>query len=145
MTYKAIAVRPYPNPLRARVFALLSEAGVEVEVPPELEGAATNDEVIAHLRGRRPDLLLVPYHALRDRQAERTSGLELLLRLRAELPELRRVPVVMPVSIYGRLAFDAMWRQQAPEAVFPMLEGDIEDSAFVVTLRQALREHLVVR
>lgn len=145
MRYKAIAVRPYPEPLRSRVFALLSRLGVDVEVPPELEGAATNDDVIARLRGRRPDVLLVPYHALRDRQDERTSGLDLVSRLRDEVRELRGIPVVMPVSVYGRLAFDAAWRERQPDAVLPVFEEDLEGDALVASLGAALRERHVAR
>lgn len=138
MRYKAIAVRPYPNPLRARVVDLLARAGVAVEVEPELEGAVTNDEVVAHLKGRRADVLLVPYHALRDKQDERTTGLEVVARLRSEVPELREALVVMPVSVFGHLAFEAAWRQEQPDAVLPLLEDDLDDESFVLALRTAL-------
>lgn len=139
MRYKALAARPYPNPLRGRVFRLLVRLGVDVEVPPELEGAATNDEVVAFLRGRRPDLLVVPFHAQRDRQDERTSGLDLLARVRAEIPELREVPVFMPVSVYGRVAFEAAWRAAPLDAVEPLFEEDLADAAALPRLLETLR------
>lgn len=139
MRYKALAARPYPNPLRGRVFRLLVRLGVDVEVPPELEGAATNDEVVAYLRGRRPDLLVIPFHAQRDRQDERTSGLDLLTRVRAEIPELREVPAFMPVSVYGRVAFEATWRVAPLDAVEPLFEEDLDDAAALPRLLETLR------
>lgn len=138
MRYKAIAVRPYPNPLRARVVDLLAQAGVTVDVSPELEGAVTNNEVVARLKGRRPDVLLVPFHALRDKQDERTTGLEVVSRLRSEVPELRETLVVMPVSVFGHLAFEAAWRLEKPDAVLPLVENDVDDASFVLDLRAAL-------
>ncbi len=145
MRYKAIAVRPYPNPLRARVLSVLSAAGIEVEIPLELEGAATNDEVVAYLRGRGPDVLLVPYHALRDRLDERTSGLDLVVRIRTELPELRDVPVVMPLSVFGQVAFEAAWRQSRSDGIVPLFEKDLDGDDAVPALREALRDRQVVR
>jgi hypothetical protein len=139
MRYKAIAARPYPNPLRGRVLALLTQLGVEVEVPVQLEGAATNDEVAAFLRGRRPDLLLIPFHAQRDRQDERTSGLDLVAKLRAEVPDLREVQVFMPVSVFGRVAFEAAWKTAALAAVEPLFEEDLEDAAVLPRLLDTLR------
>jgi hypothetical protein len=100
---------------------------------------------VAYLRGKRPDVLLVPYHALRDRQDERTSGLDLVARLRAEIAELREALVVMPVSVYGRVAFEAAWREQRPEAILPVVEEDLDDEKTVPALREALRERHVAR
>ena len=99
----------------------------------------TNDDIIARLRSLRPGVLLVPFHAMRDRRAERTSGLDLVRRVREELPELRDVPVVMPVSVFGQLAFDAAWRQHRPEGVVPILETALDEDALLPVLRHALR------
>lgn len=139
MRYKAIAARPYPNPLRARVFHLVTQLGVEVEVPPELEGAATNEDVVRYLQSRRPDLLVVPFHAQRDRQDERTSGLDLVSRVRADIPELSKVPVFMPVSVFGRVAFEAAWRAAPLDAVEPLFEEDLEGVSSLPRLLETLR------
>jgi hypothetical protein len=134
----AIAVRPYPGPLRARVFALLGSAGVAVEAPPALGDGASNEEVIRHLREVSPGLLLIPFHVVRNGGGERTSGLDLLARLREEIPRFRDVPVLMPVSIFARVAFEGVWRARPFDHVLPILEDAIDEDA----TRQALERFL---
>jgi hypothetical protein len=120
------------------VFRLLAQHNVDVEVPPAIPSDSTNDDVVAAVRGRHPALLLVPFHAMRVEAGQRTTGLELVARLRADLPHLRRVPVVMPVSVFGQVAFEAAWRAHPVERVLPLPEEELEGEA----LRAALSRFL---
>jgi len=42
-------------------------------------------------------------------RASHTVRLELVARLRQEVPRFREVPVIMPVSVFARLAFEGAW------------------------------------
>lgn len=136
---RALAVRPYPDPLRGRVFALLSELGLEVLAPAELGESTTNEEAVNYVGSHRPDLLLVPFHVVRDGDGQRTSGLELVRELRRAKPEFRDVPVLMPVSVYAQLAFEAAWRDGGLDRVFPLFEHDVDRPETAATLREFLR------
>lgn len=46
-------MRPYPGPLRARVFALLASAGVAVETPSALGDGTSNEDAIDEDATRR--------------------------------------------------------------------------------------------
>jgi hypothetical protein len=111
---------------------------VDVEVPAAIPAGSTNDGVIAVLRDRHPALLLVPFPAMRFEAGQRTTGLELVDRLRAELPHLRRVPVLMPVSVLGQVAFEAAWRACPLEWVLPLLEDDLASEALRASLARIL-------
>lgn len=125
-TRMAVAVRPYSGRLRQKVFGLLSRLGVEVQAPAELEHGASNREAIRYLRSLQPDILLIPFHVVRAEDGGRTSGLELLAQLRRDEPRLRKTPVVMPVSVFARLAFDAATRGEPQPDVFPLVEEEID-------------------
>lgn len=125
----ALAIRPYGERLRPRVFALLSQLRIEVDAPAELGDEVSNDDIVRHMAARRADLLLIPFHVVRTRDGDRTSGLELLERLRQEVPWTRRAPVIMPVSVFAGAAFERLWREHPVEGVFPLLEDDIEKAA----------------
>jgi len=79
----------YPGPQRQKVLRLLASVDVAVEAPPEIGGGAGNDDIVRVLAGQRPELLLIPFHVVRNAGGERTTGLELLARLRQEVPRLR--------------------------------------------------------
>jgi len=128
MRRRAVAVRPYPGPLRQKVFGLLASAGVDVEAPAGLGDGASNEGAIRHLQGLQPDLLLVPFHVVRNGDGDRTSGLELLARLREEVPRYREVPVIMPVSVFARLAFEGAWKARPLGHVLPLLEDAIDEA-----------------
>ena len=127
MTRVAVAVRPYPGPFRGKVFELLASAGVGVETPAQLGDAASNEDAVRHLRGLRPDLLLVPFHVVRNGDGDRTSGLELVAKLRTEVSRFREVPVIMPVSVFARLAFEASWKALPQDSVLPLFESAIDE------------------
>lgn len=131
----ALAVRPYPDPLRSRVFSLLSDLGIEVRAPAELGTSVSNVEAVRHVAAQRPDLLLIPFHVVRAAGGDRTSGLELLLALRRAHPRFDTVPVVMPVSIFAQVAFEAAWREAAPADVFALFERELESDETRLALR----------
>jgi hypothetical protein len=127
MKTTALAVRPYGGALQRKVFALLASAGVEVEAPAELGDGTSNEGAVLYLRDRRPDLLLVPFHVVRSGGGDRTSGLDLLARLREEAPRFRGVPAIMPVSVFARLAFEGAWKTRPLDHVLPLLEHAIDE------------------
>jgi len=134
----AVAVRPYPGPFRAKVFELLASTGVEVEAPAQLGDGASNEDAVRHLRVERPELLLVPFHVVRNGDGDRTSGLELLARLRSEVSRFREVPVIMPVSVFARLAFEAAWKARPHDSVIPLFESTIDEPATRAALERSL-------
>lgn len=138
MTRHAVAVRPYGERLRPKVFAFLAAEQIDVAAPPEIGVAASNDDVVRYLLGHKADLLVVPFHVVRSAEGERTNGLELLAFLRQSLRWIRDVPVVMPVSLFVRVAFDVQWRANPLPRVFPLFEEDLELPETTVALRRFL-------
>jgi CheY-like chemotaxis protein len=136
---RALAVRPYPDPLRTRVFDLLAGLGFEVLAPPEVGEGSTNQEAVSYVGSNRPDLLLVPFHVVRDGAGHRTSGLELIQELRRARLEFCDVPVVMPVSVYAQLAFEAAWRDRKLDRVFTLIEQDVDREETASALREFLQ------
>ena len=56
-----------------------------------------------------------------------TMGAGLLARLREEVPRFREVPVIMPVSVFARLAFEGAWKARPLRHVLPLLEDAIDE------------------
>jgi len=136
----AVAVRPYSGPLRQKVFRLLSGLGVEVQAPTQLGDGTSNQEAIGYLRTLRPNLLLIPFHVVRTEDGGRTSGLGLLAQLRREAPRFRETRVIMPVSVFARLAFDTATRNEPQQHVFPLVEEEIDREATGQALERFLSE-----
>ncbi len=134
---RALAIRPYPDPLRSEVFGLLHRLGVHVHAPDELQSDPSNDDVIERLESFPADLLVIPFHVVRQRSGDRTTGLD-LVRLLRQRPSSARVAVIMPVSLYAFVAFRAAWRHSAPANVFPLLEQEILEKATTSRLREFL-------
>ncbi len=132
-------MRPYPDPLRARVFGLLAELMIHVHAPEALRVGVDNADAIRYVVAHGPKLLLVPFHVVREASGERTSGLELTFALRRAHPPFERVPVVMPVSIFAQVAFEAAWRDRHLAYVFPLLESQLDGEK----TREALRAFLI--
>ena len=121
----ALAVRPYGERLRPRVFRLLEELGLDVRTPEGAGSEASNEDVVALLREERADVLLVPFHVVRTPDGGRTTGLDLVALLRQRLPWTGRVPVVMPVSLFAAAAFEKVWSDAPVGDVFPLKEDDL--------------------
>ncbi len=136
----ALAVRPYGERLRPKVFGFLSALGVDVVAPAELSDTASNEQVYEHLAQHPCDVLVVPFHVVRTPDGKRTNGLELLAGLREKVPWAREVPVVMPVSLFATVAFDAAWRTANAARVFPLLEGEIDSNATRLSFQRFMED-----
>src|SRR5260370_20318087 len=102
-----VAVRPYGERMRGRVFAQLRAAGLHVGSDDVIADGTSDGDVIARLRERAGCVLLIPYHAHHDvNGGSELTGLDLAQRITRELPALRDVPILMPVSVY---AAPAVW------------------------------------
>jgi len=104
-------VRPYGPRIQQRLEAMLASLGLharpEWTVPPH----ATDAEAALAVRVAKPDVLVCPFHAVRDREGQDTHGIRLLRRLQLEWPEgLARLPVLMPVSTYSAAVYEAVLR-----------------------------------
>lgn len=107
--------------------------------PQELGEGTTNEEAVRYVESHRPDLLLVPFHVVRDAGGQRTSGLELVSELHRARPDFCDVPVLMPVSLYAQLAFEAVWRSSRLNGVFPLMEQEVDREETASALREFLR------
>lgn len=97
------------------MFALLRSLGLEVDEGASIPTRTRDDEVMSRLKGLRPSVLLLPFHAHRDVRGEPVNGLGILVRLR-EIDHLASVPVVMPVvSGVGEAAFELLRSRGGPE------------------------------
>lgn len=103
---RIVVVRPYRASLRDRVFGLLSQVGLNLDVAITIPAATPDDEIVASLQTLSTDLLVVPFHAHRDRLGRRVNGVELLPRLRAG--RHTRTRVVAPVSGVGMAAAELL-------------------------------------
>lgn len=114
-------VRPYGDAVRVRVFALLERAGLRIRDENVIPPRTSDEEVIERLRGRRPEVMLIPFHAHRDADGAVVNGIDLVDKLMRELPELVGTPVLMPVSLVGlagaRLRLSATATTPLPEEV----------------------------
>jgi hypothetical protein len=111
-----IVVRPYREGIRKRVFALLAAAGVDVDNAVIIQKDSSDSTVIQTLRGTRPGVLLIPFHARLDESGNEVNGLDLCERLEQSLPELSQVPIVMPASAAAvpALRLRMSWMSQRP-------------------------------
>lgn len=138
---RVIAVRPYGERIRNRVFDCLREANLSLDEDDVIAEGTSDDDVLAFLRERPGAVLLVPFHAHHAPDGDELTGLDLVLRISRELPAFRRSPVLMPISIYAaavawlRLArLDGEVRTR----ILPLQESDLGDSE----LPSRIREHI---
>jgi hypothetical protein len=103
---RIVVIRPYRVSLRVRVFERLAEAGSNLELATTIPAETPDDEVVDLLQTTPADMLVVPFHAHRDRLGRRVNGVELLPRLRAGRHVTTRV--VAPVSRVGMVAAELL-------------------------------------
>lgn len=127
-------IRPYGLSIRQRVFALLERAGLAVRSADVVPKGTTDEDVIHLLKGRPPEILLVPFHAHRDGRGEIVNGLDLLERLAGSVP-LERVPVIMPVSA---MALPAAHLKLSPSSAQPF---DVNLRSNVLLLDESELDH----
>lgn len=103
---RIVIVRPYRASLRDRVFELLSEVGLNLALATTIPAQTPDDDVVAALQTLSAELLIVPFHAHRDRLGRRVNGVELLPRVR--VGRHARTRVVAPVSRVGMAAAELL-------------------------------------
>ncbi len=147
---RLVAVRPYPIAIRARVLALLGQAGCVLAEADAIPMGTDDATALAWLKTRcsprPPDVLLIPFHRHRDTRGEHVDGLGVARRIEDEVPALRDVPIVMPASsvvVAGvRVALGPHAARPLPPAlrarVLLLPEGELDLPA----TREAVRAHL---
>jgi hypothetical protein len=96
---RLVAIRPYDERIRGRVFGVLERLGYERAQMVVFAARTPDQDVLAGLADTpTPDAMLVPFHAHHDTAGRAVDGLTTLLEARTRLPTLARVPVMMPVS-----------------------------------------------
>jgi len=71
-------------------------------------------------------------------RASHTVRLELVARLRQEVPRFREVPVIMPVSVFARLAFEGAWQARPQDHLLPLFDDAIETESTLTALDRLL-------
>ena len=91
-----------------KVFRVLTVAGLDMEQAEIITPGTTDERVLWKLSKNPAEVFLIPFHAHRDTAGQLVNGLALVLRLDRELPELRRIPILMPISTMGMSAAEVM-------------------------------------
>lgn len=94
---RVLVVRPYAARIRGRVFAVLRQAGLDVDHATTIPRGTPDADAIARIVQAQPDVLVVPFNAHRDPQGEALDGLTLCRRL-FETPGAPEAPVLMAVT-----------------------------------------------
>ena len=108
MEGRVCVVRPYSRRIRERVFEVLGRAGLDMASAEIIPPRTGDDRCLAQLRGGEWNALLIPFHAHRDSLGSLINGASLVARLRTEVPRLRHVPILMPVSQLGMSSLTLM-------------------------------------
>ncbi|MAQ13884.1 MAG: hypothetical protein CMN30_03705 [Sandaracinus sp.] len=101
-----VALRPYSARIRSRVFGTLERLGARVTA--HVEEGVPDDHTLAAMRATPADVLLIPFHAHRDRNGELVHGLTLIERIRTELPAHAATPILCPISTVGLAAAELL-------------------------------------
>ena len=107
-----VALRPYSARIRSRVFGTLERLGARVTA--HVEEGVPDDHTLAAMRATPADVLLIPFHAHRDRNGELVHGLTLIERIRTELPAHAATPILCPISTVGLAAAELRVNKPAP-------------------------------
>lgn len=112
---RIVAIRPYSARIRSQVFATLE--ALDARVQTAIKEGATDDEALEAARSAEADVLLIPFHAHRDRKGALVHGLGLIERIRAEIPAHASTPILCPISTVG-LAAAGLLSARIDEPVF---------------------------
>jgi hypothetical protein len=142
-TFPTMAVRPYRERIRERVFTALQRAGCVI-APNDIVPAGTSDEdAVARVLGSTHRVLLVPFHAHKDPQGRPVDGMQFITRLEASAPSWRW-RVVMPVSSVAAPAVSIAMSSAAAGTPFArgdvlfMPEAELDDPALLTRIRRHL-------
>lgn len=140
-------VRPHDELLRQRLLALLKEIGIEATGEDVLPCELGDDEVVAALRRRGSELLVIPFRQPGE-NGRRTHGVDLLQRLERELPETAGLPVLLPVSVFSAGHARLMLGESNPDdtlsrrtrhRILMLLEDELAEPQSAELLRMHLR------
>ena len=148
MSFPAILVRPGAE-LGARLTHALPDAGVSVGENAVLPAEWPEPRVAEALRERACRLLVIPFRQPTTNGA-RTNGVELLQRLESEVPAVRRIPVLLVVSIYsagaarlilGEANPDETLTRETRHRILVVQEDELEEPRSHSMIRMHLRLH----
>lgn len=140
-------VRPYGDAIRKPVFAALERAGLSIREENIIPKGLSDDEVIGALRGRQPEVFLIPVHVHHDARGASVNGIDVVARIGRDLPALIGVPILMPVSTVGlagaRLRLSARAVSPLPaalrESVLLLEEPRLDDPQLIAEIAAHVR------
>ena len=104
-TFKVYVIRPYHAGIRKKMATILSSIGGEIPGDWITQEDATDVEVVADLRAKKPDVILAPFHIGKDKHGDKVHGLLTIQKIIEAFPWASQVPVLMPLSVFGGGAF----------------------------------------
>lgn len=137
-------VRPYHERIRKPVFEALTQLGYHTPEGWESADKSTDNEVIKDLVGLSPSLLVIPFHIGRDNDGERIHGLQTLEKIVAARPDLISVPVLMPVSRFGKAGL-ILHREECRDLLSRMKVLIIHEEKLAANLTATIRLWLAGR
>jgi len=143
---RVTVVRPYHSRIRDKVFRRLEQAGLDMDQATIIASESSDDEVLRALGDERPqpDVLLIPFNAVRARDGDTSHGLELALRIDHELPQLT-APILMPLSTTASAAAELIFAagidgtplpEELKRRILLLREDELHGLALVTSIRQ---------
>lgn len=144
-----VVVRPYTTRLRRRVWAMLRQAGLDMDEALQIPSTTPDEEAVAQVINVKPDLLLVPFNAHRDPGGTPLDGLTFCRHL-TQTPGTRPLPILMPVSRMAaanlRLSSHAkphaeLYAELLRTRILVLEDDDLEDPKTPARVVDHLRAH----
>ena len=141
VNWQVAAVRPYSRRIRSRVFRILDDLGAEVQtVAPAGEPDLATIEAV---RRSAANVLLVPFHAHKDRHGQLVHGLDVIRAVRQRVPRHAATPVICPISRVG-MAAAGLLSSRIDEPLDPLLlleEEHLSAADLPARIERFLRAH----
>ena len=141
-SFKIFVVRPYAPRIRDKVFPALECIGGVFPDGWKTDRETNDKEVVKRLQDIRPDVLLIPFNSLMLKDKTQVDGLKTVNHLYEQCQWTYRVPVVMPVSVFGMGSFVLdfpEFEKKYPDHRVLKLE---EEQIFGPGLGNLLRQHV---
>jgi hypothetical protein len=122
LTLPTLAVRPYHERIRERVFLALQRAGCAISLSDVIRAGTSDDEAVTRVLASSHRVLLVPFHAHKDAQGRPVDGVQFVTKLAARA-KAWRWRVLMPVSPYAAPAVSMAMSAAAPGS--PLARGEV--------------------
>lgn len=116
---RILAVRPYGDRIRNRVFQVLEQAGWSSQEQDRIPTGTGDEEAVQWVRRSPIRSLLVPFHGHRLDNGQSVDGLQFLLRLHRAASGSFRWRVVMPYSHFAAPAVDLLVASRDFERDYP--------------------------